>query len=71
MERKTAMATKTIETYIEDAIDRFISDPPDTDFKRGYFEALIVIYRDAMGRNDERLNAALRSRVPLPPMPGA
>ena len=65
------MATKTTETYIEDAIDRFISDPPDTDFKRGYFEALIAIYRDGMGRNDERLNAALRSRVPLPPMPGA
>ena len=43
------MATKTIETYVEDAIDRFISDPPDTDFKRGYFEALIAIYRTAWG----------------------
>ena len=64
------MATKSIEPYIENAIDRFIADPPDTDFKRGYFEALIVIYRDAMGRNDERLNAALRSRVPLPPVLG-
>ena len=65
------MATKTIETYVEDAIDRFISDPPDTDFKRGYFEALIAIYRDGMGRNDERLHSALRSQVPLPPITGA
>jgi hypothetical protein len=59
-----------VASYIEKAIDRIIAGPPNTDFQRGYFQALIDIYRDAMGRNDERLNAALRSRVPLPPMTG-
>lgn len=57
--------------FIENAIDRIIAGPPDTDFQRGYFQALIDIYRDGLGRNDARLNAALRSRVPLPPMTGA
>jgi len=57
---------KTIERYIERAIDRFLTDPPDSDFQRGYFDALIVIYREAMGRNDERLDAALKLRIPRP-----
>jgi hypothetical protein len=61
---------KTIERYIERAIDRFLADPPDSDFQRGYFEALLVIYREAMGRKDERLDAALKMKVPLPLPPG-
>ena len=51
-------------------IDRFLADPPGSDFQRGYFDALIVIYREAMGRNDERLDAALKLRVPRPLPPG-
>jgi hypothetical protein len=45
--KESAMTTtdKTIERYIERAIDRFLTDPPDSDFQRGYFDALIVIYR--------------------------
>ena len=38
--------------------------------KRGYFDALIVIYRDVMRRKDNRLDAALKLRVPRPLPPG-
>jgi hypothetical protein len=70
--KESAMTTtdKTIERHIERAIDRFLADPPGSDFQRGYFDALIVIYREAMGRNDERLDAALKLRVPRPLPPG-
>jgi hypothetical protein len=61
---------KTIERYIERAIDHFLAAPPGTDFQRGYYDALITIYRDAMGRKDERLDAALKLRVPRPLPPG-
>ena len=43
------MATKTIETYVEDAIDRFISDPPDTDFKRAILKLLLPSIGTAWG----------------------
>lgn len=32
----------------------FVSDPPDSDFQRGYLEALIVFAREGLGiRNDD------------------
>jgi len=56
----------TVEKHIEREIDRILADPPNSDFQRGYFDALIVIYRDVMERKDNRLDAALKLRVPRP-----
>jgi len=60
----------TVEKHIEREIDRILADPPNSDFQRGYFDALIVIYRDVMERKDNRLDAALKLRVPRPLPPG-
>jgi hypothetical protein len=60
----------SVEKHIEREIDRILADPPNSDFQRGYFDALIVIYRDVMGRKDNRLDAALKLRVPRPLPPG-
>ena len=59
-----------VEKYIEREIDRILADPPNSDFRRGYFDALIIIYRDVMERKDNRLDAALKLRVPRPLPPG-
>jgi hypothetical protein len=59
-----------VEKHIEREIDRILVDPPNSDFQRGYFDALIVIYRDVMERKDNRLDAALKLRVPRPLPPG-
>ena len=59
-----------VEKHIEREIDRILADPPNSDFQRGYFDALIVIYRDVMERKDTRLDAALKLRVPRPLPPG-
>ena len=32
-----------VEKHIEREIDRILADPPNSDFQRGYFDALIVI----------------------------
>lgn len=43
--------------YILDAILSFLSDPPDSDFQRGYLAALISIYREGLnkGADDDRV----------------
>jgi hypothetical protein len=35
--------------FIERAIDGFLSDPPDSDFQRGYLAALLNVYREGLG----------------------
>lgn len=49
-----------LESYIERSIDAFFIDLPDSDYQRGYLAALVNIYREVMGRDDERLAAALK-----------
>lgn len=38
---------ESAERYIEQAIAAFVRDPPDSDFQRGYLEALLVVQREA------------------------
>ena len=38
---------KSAERYIKQAIAAFVRDPPDSDFQRGYLEALLVVQREA------------------------
>jgi len=38
--------------FILRAVRRFLADPPDSDFQRGYLSALINIYREGLGRGD-------------------
>jgi hypothetical protein len=48
--------------YLIRTIEGFLSDPPDTEYQRGYLSALIAIYHEALGRGagDARLLAAMR-----------
>lgn len=34
--------------YVEEAIEGFVKDPPDTAFQRGYLEALLVVWEEAL-----------------------
>lgn len=40
---------KTAEQHMREALGRFISDPPETDFQRGFVEGLKVFAKEAMG----------------------
>lgn len=45
-----------IKTYIEDAIRGFIKDNPDSQFQRGYLNALVTVYTEAGFQNlDKKL----------------
>lgn len=50
---------KSAERYIQQAIEAFVRDPPDSDFQRGYLEALLVVKREAF------INP--QARMPCPP----
>lgn len=52
------LSEKSAEQYIEQAIAAFMRDPPDTDFQRGYLEALLVVQREAFNP---------QARFPSPP----
>lgn len=39
----------TTEQYMREALELFIKDAPDSDFQRGYLEALKVFANEAMG----------------------
>lgn len=43
--------------YIARALGGFLNDPPDSDFQRGFLSALLVIYREGLGKGegDDRL----------------
>lgn len=53
---------RRITPYLVEAIGGFLTDPPDTDYQRGYLAALVSVYREGLGReaNDARLVAAER-----------
>lgn len=44
--------------YIERAMLGFLGDPADSDFQRGFLAALLVTYREGLGRgvSDDRLS---------------
>jgi hypothetical protein len=39
----------SIYTYIKSNVEPFLSDPPDTDFQRGYLSALLQVAEDGLG----------------------
>ena len=39
----------SIYTYIKSGVDGFLTDPPDTDFQRGYLAALLGVAEEALG----------------------
>lgn len=34
--------------YVEEAIESFVKDPPDSPYQRGYLDALLVIWDEAL-----------------------
>jgi hypothetical protein len=38
---------KAAQRYLKQAIAQFAADPPDTDFQRGYLEALLTVQHEA------------------------
>lgn len=56
--------TMRVQRYLDASIDLFMRDPPDSDFQRGFMSALIVLYREALGRKDDaRLDALERDHL--------
>lgn len=50
-----------IAPFLMSAIEAFLRDPPDSEFQKGYLAALLIVYREGLGRNtDGRLDAAER-----------
>lgn len=48
-------------TYIEQAVESFLKDPPDSDYQRGYLAALLTVWEEAIGsKGDARHEAAYR-----------
>ena len=43
--------------YLERAMWGFLGDPPDSDYQRGFLAALLVVYREGVGKGagDDRL----------------
>ena len=39
----------SIYRYIKSGVDGFLTDPPDTDFQRGYLAALLGVAEEALG----------------------
>jgi hypothetical protein len=44
--------------YIERAFAGFLIDPADTDYQRGYLDALLTLYQEGLGQgqHDDRLS---------------
>ena len=49
--------------YIERAFDGFFADPPDSNFQRGFLAALIVLYREGLGKGEGDDRIALLDRM--------
>jgi hypothetical protein len=47
-----------VEGYVRSAVKGFVSDPPDSDFQRGYLAAMLIVAEQALGH-----------RLDLPPTP--
>lgn len=41
--------SEKIEAYLREAMEGFITDPPDDDYQQGYLGALTAIYEEALG----------------------
>jgi hypothetical protein len=43
--------------YLERAMQGFLGDPADSDYQRGFLAALLVVYREGLGKGarDDRL----------------
>ena len=45
--------------YIERAFAGFLNDPPDSDYQRGFLAALLVLYREGLGKGEGDARLAL------------
>jgi hypothetical protein len=46
-----ASSLETVRTYVDRQLALFAIDPPDTDFQRGFLEALLMVRREAFEPN--------------------
>lgn len=49
---------RRVASYLRDALAGFVGDPPDTEFQRGYLAAMLDVYKEAIGRDDDVYRAA-------------
>ncbi|RYF08826.1 MAG: hypothetical protein EOO77_24880 [Oxalobacteraceae bacterium] len=35
--------------YVVQSIESFLTDPPDSDFHRGFLSAMLIVYTDSLG----------------------
>jgi hypothetical protein len=58
------MSNTDVAEYLQTEIGRFIADPPDTDFDRGYLAGLIGTY-DGLGLSPAEIVADARTLLAL------
>jgi hypothetical protein len=46
------MSDSAAARYVQEAIESFVKDPPDSAFQRGYLSALLVIWKEAFDRTE-------------------
>lgn len=45
--------------YIRQAMVGFLADNPDSDYQRGFLAALLIVYREGLGKDADRLDDRL------------
>lgn len=54
---------KKVRTYIEESLDLFIKDPPDTEFQLGFLAALKDVYINGLGLDLSTRKKELRNHL--------
>ena len=39
--------------YLRKALLSFLSDPPDSDYQRGFLAGILAVYQEALGKEDD------------------
>lgn len=45
-----SLDTEKASRYVSQALWGFMNDPPDSDYQRGFLAALLVVYREGLGK---------------------
>lgn len=49
--------TEKASKYVKQALEGYLNDPADSDYQKGFLAALLVVYREGLGKGvgDDRL----------------
>lgn len=47
-----------VRNYLDQSINGFMNDPPDTDYQRGFLAAVLIVWKEALNKGDD-------ARIPI------